>query len=73
MLRKSIIELQQLKIITKDWKNKRKGKIEKILMLPALCGIYPEKLAKKAKMNLKKFKKLNMQFDRQQNSTVGFF
>ena len=32
----------------------------------ALCGIYPEKLAKRTKMNLKKFKKLN----KQQNSPL---
>ena len=35
----------------------------------ALCGIYPEKLAKKAKTNLKPFK-LRTLFDRQQNSAL---
>ena len=36
----------------------------------ALSDIYPEKLAKKAKTNLKKIKKLSMQFDRQHNSAL---
>ena len=36
----------------------------------ALCGIYLEKLAKKSKMYLKKFKKLSMQYNRQQNSAL---
>ena len=35
-----------------------------------LCGICPEKLAKKSKMCLKKFKKLSMQVDGQQNSAL---
>ena len=49
------------------------SKIENVLFLRdigtyALCGIYPKKLAKKAQMNLKKFKKLSMQFDRQNSA-----
>lgn len=37
-----------------------------IFLNDALSGIYPKKLAKKSIMNLKKFKKLSMQIDRQQ-------
>ena len=36
----------------------------------ALYGIFTAKLAKKTKINLKKFKKLIRQFDRQQNSAL---
>ena len=36
----------------------------------AQCIIYPERLAKKSKINLKKFKKLSTQYDRQQNSAL---
>ena len=35
-----------------------------------LCSIYPEKLVKKAKMSLQKFKKLIKEFDRQKNSAL---
>ena len=46
------------------------GDIRFVVGTVALCGIYSEKLNKKAKMTLKKFTKLSMQCDRQQMSAL---
>ena len=48
------------------------GGIQSFMTNPndTLCGIYPEKLIKRTKINLKNLKKLSMQFDTQQNSAL---